>query len=662
MFTPIQGRRADIDGLRAIAVLGVLAVHTGLSPLLLGGAAGVDIFFVISGYLITGILLKDLQANNFSVVEFYARRARRLFPALITVLVCTLLVGWMVLLPAEFRELGRQALGGTAFALNLVLYYDGGYQTFWMLQHLWSLGVEEQFYLVWPIYTFAVTKIYGGRMFIPATLLLTVISLMASVIFSTSDPQAGFFLPTSRLWELGIGGLIASIECQQARCSWGGLLDRGQNISSRARSWMSMSGALLIIGSAIFVDATMRFPGWIALVPTLGTAFLILSGPGSWLNERLLSHPVMVWIGLVSYPLYLWHFPLLSGLHLLAGPQPGAMLVLATIAVAFVLSWATFKYIELPIRRMRGRLIPSLLCVAMSLVGLTGYLVFAQIVATRSVAPGVQQLQTAMAEDWLSGTSNVYWTPYTNAPITVGNGARKVLFVGDHHMQQYFPRVRALVSESDPSLSAIFVTRSWCPPVDGLRSLVQFDAACSDFLKEVIHEAADPAIDLVVVSYCWECYFVSREPTTEVLLQKLALVSVLLSELSREGRRAYLILAGPSGSEFDPRWMIERRMFGNHGRVARPMPARSDVERKVGSLNRQLIEIANKTGFHVIDPISSLCDKDVCPSVLSNGEPIFHDSLNLRPSFVAQSAHFLDELLCSTGVARPVSCYAVRSE
>jgi peptidoglycan/LPS O-acetylase OafA/YrhL len=644
---PAHEHRPDIDGLRAIAILGVLAVHS-IARLLPGGFAGVDIFFVISGYLITGIILRDFYRGNFSLTGFYIRRVRRLFPALAVVLLCTLMVGWLLLLPREFKDLGRQVLSGAGFALNLVLYNDGGYQTSVLLQHLWSLGVEEQFYLVWPLYVLAVLSLRGGRLFVPATVTLTVVSLVACGVLATWDPQASFFLPVSRLWQLSIGGLVAAAELPQTRTLFRGIarFRLPQEISMRCRAWMGLVGAVAIAGSYGLLNGRMKYPGWLAVLPVLGAVLLISAGPVSWINRRLLSHRMMVGIGLISYPLYLWHFPVLVYLYLLTGPQrPPALAILAAIAGAFLLAWLTFKYVELPVRRSaKVRDTSVILCAIMGCIALMAFGVFTQRITTRAVTRDVHQLQQAMTEDWLPGTS-VYWTAYTGQPITLGNGPRTALFIGDHHMQQYFPRINKLLPDFSASLTAVFVTRSGCPPVAEMQSSAQFGGACAALLEDAVRQASKPTVDLVVIGYCWECYFSSEAPVADAFSSELKSLEALMSRLSIGGKRAYLILGGPTGTAFDPRWMVKRRVLDAHSRLKGEPIERSAVERRVIEINERLAEIAKRAGYRVIRPMNYLCGPNVCETTLPSGEPVFHDALNLTASYVEQQATFIDEVI-----------------
>ena len=336
--------RSDIDGLRAIAVLSVVGFHA-FPGLMHGGFIGVDVFFVISGFLISTILLNDLNGNCFSFSHFFARRIRRIFPTLILVLLACFIAGWIDLLPDEFLQLGKHISGGAGFIDNFLYWYEIGYfdqaaETKPLL-HLWSLGVEEQFYLIFPLILWlGFKKSWNVKVFY----ILFAVSFALNVWLSFAAPSTAFFLPISRFWEFLIGFFVSA---------W---LIRGPENSSLKKLLNENSQIVSILGLALltiaFISVNSRsiFPGFWALLPTIGTALILLTPQSKWINQRLLSNPFLVSLGLISYPLYLWHWPLLSFAHIMQGGTPTAAVRLIAIGVALVLSWLSYKYIELPIR------------------------------------------------------------------------------------------------------------------------------------------------------------------------------------------------------------------------------------------------------------------------------------------------------------------------
>lgn len=287
--------RPDIDGLRAIAVIAVVLFHAKPNNLR-GGFVGVDVFFVISGFLISGIVLTDLQQGRFSFSNFYTRRIRRIFPALVLVLIPTLAFGWFVLTPDEYKQLGRHTIGAATFVSNLILWREAGYfdaaAQSKPLLHLWSLGIEEQFYLVWPLSLVLLWKKKSRAL--TAICVLALASFTLNSVLVNSLPTATFYLPVTRIWELLAGATVA---CFALQYKMPALRAIGQCLATL--------GALMILFSFIFLHESQSFPGWRALIPVLGTVFLISAGAESWINRRVLAAQPLVFVGLISYPLYL---------------------------------------------------------------------------------------------------------------------------------------------------------------------------------------------------------------------------------------------------------------------------------------------------------------------------------------------------------------------
>jgi len=370
--------RPDIDGLRAVAVLAVVVFHAfpALAP---GGFVGVDVFFVISGFLISGIIFSALERGQFSFRDFYARRIRRIFPALILVLVSVYAAGWFLLYADRFAELGKHTAGGAGFIANIVLwreagYFDGASDTKPLL-HLWSLGVEEQFYFVWPLAAWLAWK----RRF--DLLALTLLVLLASLYFNLDrirrDLIGTFYAPHTRFWELMTGAALAHFAGVPARSRitqrFNELLDR---VVARpvARHVISVIGALLIAASVIVIDQSRHFPGRWAMLPVLGSALLIAAGPDAVINRVVLSQRLVVGIGLISYPLYLWHWPLLTLMRLVEGETPPAGMRLTAVLISLLLSWLTYAIVEKPIRfGPRRRLTVAALCVLLAGIGTAGF-------------------------------------------------------------------------------------------------------------------------------------------------------------------------------------------------------------------------------------------------------------------------------------------------
>jgi peptidoglycan/LPS O-acetylase OafA/YrhL len=372
--------RPDIDGLRAIAVLAVLGFHA-FPASVRGGFVGVDVFFVISGFLISGIIFSALERGRFSFSDFYARRIRRIFPALVVVLASVYAAGWFLLFADPFAELGKHIAGGAGFVANYVLWHEASYFDVAAdtkpLLHLWSLGVEEQFYLVWP---FLAWLAWRRR----ADLLVVTLAVLAGSMYLNldrirQDLIGPFYSPQTRFWELMTGAALAHLAAMPPRGAVStALRDLYRRVTSAgsARTALSLLGALLIAYSVFFIDQSHHFPGRWAVPPVAGAALIVAAGADGWVNRLLASKP-LVGIGLISYPLYLWHWPLLSMMRVLHGEQPPAWWRVAALAASFGLAWLTYRFIETPIRfgPRRGWVVPGL-CAALAAIGLAGYLTY----------------------------------------------------------------------------------------------------------------------------------------------------------------------------------------------------------------------------------------------------------------------------------------------
>jgi len=358
--------RPDIDGLRAVAVLSIVSFHA-FPDLLKGGFVGVDIFFVISGFLISTIIFESLAKESFSFSEFYARRIKRIFPALIAMMAISYIIGWFTLFNFEYSELGKQMAAGAAYVPNIFFwlevtnYWSGGENK--LMLHLWSLGVEEQFYLLWPLLTFLAYKRKINLLLL--VMGCSIISFALNAIFIYKSPSATFYLPVTRLWELLIGSILAYLRYKKIKIA-SNLLKKEWNLlnSSTIDNIQSVLGILLIGFAVLFLDNEKVFPGWWALLPTIGAYFIISAGQQAWVNRIILSHPVSVWFGLISYPLYLWHWPLLSLATVVGGQQRNYFISAILFLASIVLAWLTFRFIEKPLKlksKSKG-LVTYLLC------------------------------------------------------------------------------------------------------------------------------------------------------------------------------------------------------------------------------------------------------------------------------------------------------------
>lgn len=344
--------RPDIDGLRAVAVLAVVAFHA-FPQGIRGAFVGVDVFFVISGFLISTIILQKLERGTFSFSGFYARRVKRLFPALLVVLAACLLAGWFGMVADEYRQLGKHTAAAAGFVSNFFYWNESGYFDSSAytkpLLHMWSLGIEEQFYIGWPLLLWLCRRAGWNAFWVMAWVALG--SFASNVWMVNTDSAMTYYSPQSRVWELAIGSMLAHVH-NAGRSAAPARLG-GEEIRSAA-------GLALIGVSVVFLTREALFPGWWALLPTLGAA-LVISAQHAWINRVVLSNRWMVLVGLISYPLYLWHWPILVFQRLSEVDTPSRDARMAAVALSIALAWLTYRLVERPVSRLKdSKTIPAL--------------------------------------------------------------------------------------------------------------------------------------------------------------------------------------------------------------------------------------------------------------------------------------------------------------
>lgn len=361
--------RPEIDGLRAIAVLPVILFHAGFS-LFSGGFIGVDVFFVISGYLITSIILRELEAGAFTFASFYERRARRILPALFLVMLACVPFAWMWMMPAELKTFSNTLVSVLLFASNIRLWQQAGYfdtaAELKPLLHTWSLAVEEQFYIIFPIVLLLIWR-FGRKISVAAIAAAAIISLVLCEYASRNHPIFNFYWAVTRAWELLAGALCAFVSVRPHR---------------KRDNSLSAAGLLLILGSIFWFDNSTRFPSLNALLPVAGASLVILFASSGTIAARLLSMRALVGVGLISYSAYLWHQPLFAFARIRSVTEPSMWMMAALALLVFLLAWLTWKYVETPFRtggnhagvtRVRLMQISTATAVALAGFGVAGH-------------------------------------------------------------------------------------------------------------------------------------------------------------------------------------------------------------------------------------------------------------------------------------------------
>jgi peptidoglycan/LPS O-acetylase OafA/YrhL len=648
--------RADIDGLRAVAVLVVLLFHARLGPFP-GGFVGVDVFFVISGYLITSIILAEIEAGTFSIVHFYERRVRRILPALFTVIAASIAIGWFVLAPRDYMEFALSAAAAAALYSNFHFNTRAGYfapaAETQPLLHTWSIGVEEQFYLLAPL----VILLLAGRLrlvLLPAVAGLGLVSLAVAAYGVEQEWSSAFYLLPARAWELLVGVALAF-----------GLAPR---LASRGlRNAAGLAGLACIATAALLYRSGMAFPGFAALIPCLGTALLIESGrEGDTLTHRLLAAPPLVYLGRISYSLYLWHWPLLVFAEYELGAAFGDHHRLAVLALSVALSVASYTFIEQPVRR-RQVLAGRRGVFAAALGGLLACLGATELIRSTRGLPGRLSPEAAafaraapdksQLRDICAGRAAAFDGEDTRG-CEIGarrEGPASFVLYGDSHAAA----VSHVVSEiaAGMGLKGYAVLTGGCPPLLGLERVgARTFRKCIPPGRQIARIAADPAVRNVIVVGRWGLYAEGQSSPNETGsnvrrfvagdqdANRAAFRDLLTSsveQLAHGGRTITLVGPVPELPFNLPAAMTRAAMRDRRQDFSLPY---ADFEQRQRSVFAALGELARRPGVRVLYPHRLLCSPERCRTV-DEGRLLYFDDDHLSQHGVRAIAEILRSAL-----------------
>jgi peptidoglycan/LPS O-acetylase OafA/YrhL len=631
--------RPDVDGVRAIAVIAVVAFHAfpGSLP---GGFVGVDIFFVISGYLITGILIRSIAENSFSISAFYIRRIRRIFPALSILLIAVLALGWTRMLPLDYAQLGKHILGGAFFSSNLLLWSEAGYfdadAADKPLLHLWSLGVEEQFYIVWPILLWFLSR--RNRNILATLALIAAASFLLSVTLTAVAPIAAFYSPFTRTWELAAGGLIACQEFNKPPFS--GFRPLYSNV--HARTCLSAVGVLLMIASFFLISEDKAFPGWWALLPVAGACFVILARGENPINRYFLGWRPLIWIGLISYPLYLWHWPLLSIAKLTAAGSLSVSTRLAIVALSFLLAVATFQFVERPIRhsRISWKRTGALLATMAATAGV-GSVIFLMDGVQSRFPLTLQALirQYDYKTDAKFGTCWIVlkdpFRKYAKDCFPLQKGARPRIFLwGDSHAARLYPGLQNTYSRE---FDVTFMARSSCWPI-----LHGAFGNCIISNQSILRAVEVTKPDVVVLFAHWSRYI--EPPSKRTDEELFDAVDETIGRLSDAGvRRIVLLGPAPYWDDLLPR-ILTARLEEPPGGAQIPSRLDQHLQPFAFELDRHMKEkfVADER-VEYISMIDSFCNTAGCLALApgSDGELTTWDYGHLTTAAASYAARTL---------------------
>lgn len=610
--------RPDIDGLRAIAVLGVVIYHA-FPKVVKGGFIGVDVFFVISGYLISTIIFKSLDNGTFSFSEFYVRRIKRIFPALILVLTSCFIFGWFTLLADEYEQLGKHIAGGASFISNFILLQETGYFDISAAEkpliHLWSLGVEEQFYLTWPLLLWFAWKNKFNLFSI--TMIVTAISFYLNIRGVYRDSNATFYSPQTRLWELMTGSLLSWIILDRKnKIFW-----KGNNVRNLLNI-ISFTGLTLLVYGFSQLDKNLAFPGYYALVPVIGTTFLIAAGPDTWINRNILSSRIAVWFGLISFPLYLWHWPLLSFSNIFDVSSRGRNIALP---LSVFLAWLTYKLLELPIRKSKSKKYTTyILIFLMLLIGFVGYKTYANNGLINRNAAQLKEFRSGDIGNFnffnLMATNNFLCNPNniaSKAPKAQGvircMQSKKdvdinIALVGDSHSEHLFLGL----SHALPKKNIVYYLADSSSYLSNPKS--------NEIFKSIF---LNKSINIVILSYSWEAVIksLSTESSPDIELIKL------VDTLREAGKKVYFTDDVPI-FPFHAKKCKGKRW----GRLKETSCDISYTNMKIqtDSYIRFLNKVADaRPAVQILGIGKYLCDKDLC-SMAKGNELLYRDGSHLN--------------------------------
>ncbi|WP_041536581.1 acyltransferase family protein [Parvibaculum lavamentivorans] len=596
--------RPEIDGLRALAILPVVLFHAGFSQLS-GGYTGVDVFFVISGYLITRIIVGEAEAGTFSILHFYRRRILRIVPVLAVVLIVTAIIGYYLFLPNEFDELSKSLIAVSLFSSNIFFWQSSGYfdapSALRPLLHTWSLAVEEQFYLFFPFFIIAIHR-FGGRRYGAWIFAAVVLSFAASAVGVVTSPSATFYLLPTRAWELGVGALIAV-----------GWVPRVS--SQRLRHFLAAAG-IIVIGLGLFLlDEESYFPGWNALYPVLGTALVIAYGQGTFIGG-VLSTPPVKYVGLVSYAWYLWHWPVIVYYTFVFGPLADWWSTAFVIVVSFLLAAVSRPLVEQPFRYGLGSLPTGRVVMsgaaALAVLAFAGWSMAAMGQVGRTFPPDVLKVAQYSAYRDLPAYEYQFrpgvcmlGLVHEGRPIdkkeclTPDPAKPDFLVLGDSHAGHIW---RALSLEID-EWHFLQATASGCMPFVGATGALRCTSTMRYIFEDFLQEQD---IDGVIIAARWE------EDELDQLDETLAFLKQHVEQV---------IVLGPVPEyESSVPLLLARSLYHDSPRIVSSAVDWSRVE-----VGKQVAAIAERNGVTYISMIDIICPAGKCVSMIGGKVPVEFD-------------------------------------
>ena len=640
--------KKEIDGLRAFAVLSVVFYHL-FPDTFRGGYIGVDIFFVISGFLITRNIFQSLDNNNFNIYSFFGRRIRRIFPTLILVFVSSLIFGFFILFNNEYTQLNKHIASSSGFMINFILNNESGYFDLDSIRkpmlHLWSLAVEEQFYIIWPFVLLFMWKKNFNLLWI--TLIVALISFYYNIKLSETNPTKNFFLPLGRFWEFLIGSMLAWFFVFKKIKIFSFNKVKNNNLTiSKNRSYspylelitsnlFSFLGISFLIFSIFTINEKLIFQSLWVLVPIIGTCLIIIAGHKSFLNRALLMNPISTWFGLISYPLYLWHWPILSLSYIAFDESENINYKIFCLFISVILSWITYKFLEKPIRNNKHKNLKTL--VLCNLIILIFLISFINYTTKSKILPYTPKQSVAVTAAYSPLRKECHFSKSRSsvnkqACKYFGNNI-KVSILGNSHGVELAYAIAEELKNADIGL--VHHTISGCESNYGLREKIpniykdhpkkihkiKKAIVCADWHSSVVNSIlSNENIDTVIVSYRND-WFLNDEIYSSAM-------NKMLSDLSKYKKNVILVLQAPFIKQTDN--LGKKMLINDYIRKYVFLPKSNikyfplnDWKTKYDVRNKLLNKLNEK--IRIYDPADKFCD-DVNCFIIRNGIALYADN------------------------------------
>ncbi|MEJ4044304.1 acyltransferase family protein [Erwinia sp. SLM-02] len=633
--------RPDIDGLRAIAVMSVLFYHA-LPNFFRSGYIGVDIFFVISGFLITTIIRKELIRGDFSLASFYKKRIRRIYPALIITILGVLFLSWFLLSTSEFSITLKHVIFSSLFTENFLLWSEDGYfdkaSIFKPTLHIWSLSIEEQFYIFWP---FIIAFFVKRKIEVKGILFFIIASFCINVYDISNNPAAAYYSPLGRSWELMVGSLLSVIYTDKTI----------KDLNPKVRGGLALCGLIIVLLSIFLIPSQKLFPGFYAIPVVLGSALIIFFSEntivGKWLSIKS-----VVFIGLISYPLYLVHWPLMSFASILIGRASDKANVLCIIA-SLVIAVGIYSIIEKPIHRKKLSVSYQLFFAMIAIPLLSFYLMGSKSRINEMVLPSESEWSFLKANHEKFGLhefNNNGTGIYTMMP----KPDNSYVFIGDSHIANLAEYIDDRLNNTSNPPGVVIAAGGGCIPIKNVYTDDQRRKSCWDMRDSAYQKIKDSGVKNVVIGGAWYMYFFSKKDyfykddsgkfsINSENGMNLAISSLMttIKELTKMGKNVYFIKDAPYITDVFPgiyRMRLQPLLSYNPHETVSVSMDRDQVD-FIGTLASK----AQSSGAQIINIYDKVCGSETC-KLTDNGEFMYADAGHFNPSWLRKNKNILGDI------------------